>query len=150
MSSVDKTLSRNRHRIWSPTYRRATKEESKVANLDWVDHHACNLLQYTNVKANLFIMGTYFNELRWKIVRANNLLQFIYQVTKKFRSRKSLMQERFKSNLEFKYQIIIKLHLKYVTLLLNWFLGVHPFMKLRKTKCLSYGYIFNNKFIIYN
>ena len=23
-------------------------------------------------------MGNYFNELRWKIIRANNLLQFIY------------------------------------------------------------------------
>ena len=26
-------------------------------------------------------MGNYFNELRWKIIRANNLLQFIHQVT---------------------------------------------------------------------
>ena len=26
-------------------------------------------------------MGNYFNELRWKIIRANNLLQFINQVT---------------------------------------------------------------------
>ena len=52
-------------------------------------------------------MGNYFNELRWKIIRANNLLQFIYQVTIEFRLRKSLAQERFNSNLEFRYQIIV-------------------------------------------
>ena len=28
ISSVDKSLSRNRHRVWSPTHRRAIKEES--------------------------------------------------------------------------------------------------------------------------
>ena len=43
-------------------------------------------------------MGNYFNELRWKIIRANNLLQFIHQVTIETRFRKSLAQERFKSN----------------------------------------------------
>ena len=37
----------------------------------------------------------------------NNLLQFIYQVTIEFRFRKSLAQERFKSNLEFRHQIIV-------------------------------------------
>ena len=41
----------------------AIKEEAKAANCDWVDHQACSLLQYINVKANLFIMGNYFNEL---------------------------------------------------------------------------------------
>ena len=51
-------------------------------------------------------MGNNFNELRWKIIRANNL-QFIHQVTIEFRFRKSLAQERFKSNLEFRYQIIV-------------------------------------------
>ena len=51
-------------------------------------------------------MGNYFNELRWKIIRADNL-QFIYQVTIEFRDRKSLVQERYKSNFEFRYQIII-------------------------------------------
>ena len=56
----------------------------------------CSLLQYINVIANLFIMGNYFNELRWKIIRANNLLQFIHQVTIEIRFRKSLTQERFK------------------------------------------------------
>ena len=64
ISSIDKSLSRNRHRAWCPTQRRAIKEESKVANRDWVDHQACSLLQYINVIANLFLMGNYFNELR--------------------------------------------------------------------------------------
>ena len=50
-------------------------------------------------------MGNYFNELRWKIIRANNLLQLIHQVTIEIRFRKSLAQERFKSNLEFRNQI---------------------------------------------
>ena len=52
-------------------------------------------------------MGNYFNELRWKIIRANNLLQLIHQVTIEIRFRKSLAQERFKSNLEFTNQIIV-------------------------------------------
>ena len=42
-----------------------------------------------------------------KNIRANNLLQFIHQVTIEFRFRKSLAQERFKSNLKFRYQIIV-------------------------------------------
>ena len=52
-------------------------------------------------------MGNYFNELRWKIIRTNNLLQFIHQVTIEIRFWKSLAQERFKSNLEFRNQIIV-------------------------------------------
>ena len=52
-------------------------------------------------------MGNYFNELRWKIIRANNLLQLIHQVTIEIRFRKSLAQETFKSNLEFRNQIIV-------------------------------------------
>ena len=42
-----------------------------------------------------------------KIIRANNLLQFIHQVTVEFKFRKSLAQERYKSDLEFRYQIIV-------------------------------------------
>ena len=42
-----------------------------------------------------------------KTIRANNRLQFIHQVTIEFRFKKSLAQERFKSNLEFKYQTIV-------------------------------------------
>ena len=42
-----------------------------------------------------------------KIIRANNLLQFIHQVTIEIRFRKSLAQERFRSNLEFRNQIIV-------------------------------------------
>ena len=106
ISPIDKSLSRNRHRVWSPTHRRAIKEENKVANREWVDHLTCSMLQYITVIANLFIMGNYFNELRWKIIRANNRLQFIHQVTIEFRFRKSLAQESLKSNFEFRYQII--------------------------------------------
>ena len=54
----------NDHNIVSSLIWRAIKEESKVANRDWVDHEACSLLQYIDVIANLFIMGNYFNELR--------------------------------------------------------------------------------------
>ena len=54
-------------------------------------------------------MGNYFNELRWTIIRANNLFQYIHQVTIEFRFQKSLAQERFKSNLEFRYQIIAQI-----------------------------------------
>ena len=53
-------------------------------------------------------MGNYFNELRFIIIgannllqlkhQANNLLQLIHQVTIEFRFRKSLAQERFKYN----------------------------------------------------
>ena len=74
ISSIDKSLSRNRHRVLSPTHGRAIKEENKVANR-WVDHKACSLLQYSNVIAKLFFMRNYFNGLRWKIIRANILLQ---------------------------------------------------------------------------
>ena len=52
-------------------------------------------------------MGNYFNELRWKIIRTNNLLQFIHQVTIEISFLKSLAQERFKSNLEYRNQIIV-------------------------------------------
>ena len=107
ISSIDKSLSQNRHRVWSPTHWRAIKEESKVANRDWADHQTCSVLQYINVIANLFIIGNYFHELRWKSIRANNLLQFIHQVTIEFRFWKSMAQERFMSNLEFRYQIIV-------------------------------------------
>ena len=80
----------------------AIEEESNVANSDWVAHQACILLQYINF--NLCIMGNYFDKLRWKIIRANNLLQFIHH---KIQIPKSLAQERFKSNFEFRYQIIV-------------------------------------------
>ena len=40
-------------------------------------------------------------------MRAKNLLQLIHQVTIELRVRKSLAQERFKSNLEFRYQILV-------------------------------------------
>ena len=61
ISSIDKSLSPNCHRVLSPTQRRANKEESKVINHDLVDHQACSLLQYINVTVNRFIMRNYFN-----------------------------------------------------------------------------------------
>ena len=42
-----------------------------------------------------------------KNIRVNNLLQFIHKVTIYTRFRKSLTQERFESDLEFSYQIIV-------------------------------------------
>ena len=41
------------------------------------------------------------------IIRTNNLLKFIHHVTIEIRFRKSLAQERFMSNLEFRNQIIV-------------------------------------------
>ena len=52
-------------------------------------------------------MGNYFNELRWKIIRANYLLQLIHQVTIEIRFRKAFAQKRFKPNLELRNQIIV-------------------------------------------
>ena len=61
--------------------------------------HKCYSQSFYNVN--------YFDELRCKIIRANNLLQFIHQLSHQFRFKKSLAQERFKSNLEFRYQIMV-------------------------------------------
>ena len=63
----------------------------------------CNV----NVIANRFIMGNNMKELSLKISRANNLLQLIHQVTIEIRFQNSWAQEKFKSNLEFRYQIIV-------------------------------------------
>ena len=41
--SLDKSFSQDRYRVLGPTHRRAIKEESKVANHDWVDHQECSL-----------------------------------------------------------------------------------------------------------
>ena len=42
-----------------------------------------------------------------KIIRASNFFQFIHQVAIEIRFRKSLAQERFWSNLEFRNQFIV-------------------------------------------
>ena len=42
-----------------------------------------------------------------KILEPTIFFNFIHQVTIEIRFRKSLAQERFKSNLEFRYQIIV-------------------------------------------
>ena len=52
-------------------------------------------------------MRNYFNELRLKFITDNDLLQFIHQVTIEFRFGKVMAQERFKTNLEFRYRIIV-------------------------------------------
>ena len=75
-------------------HQHAIKEESKVANRDWVDHQACSLLQYINHIANLPTTGKHPNEPRRKTTRVNGLLPLIHQVTIEFRLCKSLAQER--------------------------------------------------------
>ena len=44
ISSIDKSFSLIPHRVWSPTLRRAIKEESNVANRNRVHNQACSLL----------------------------------------------------------------------------------------------------------
>ena len=69
------------------------KEESKVANRDWVDHQACSLLQYINVIANLFYtvhkigdIGTQKNlEIKILICRINTFV-FGYSIMSAFSS----------------------------------------------------------------
>ena len=53
-----------------------------MASRDWVDHQACNLLQYINVITKCFLMRNYFNELRSKFIRANNFVQIMTHVAK--------------------------------------------------------------------
>ena len=65
ISSIEKSLSRNRQIVWSLARPRAIKEESKAANRDWVDHQACSLLQYIECYSLSFIMRNYFNKLSW-------------------------------------------------------------------------------------
>ena len=48
-------------------------------------------------------MRNHFNKLRWKIIRANNLLQLKHYVGIEFRFQKSLAQEWLKSNIVFAY-----------------------------------------------
>ena len=50
-------------------------------------------------------MGNYFNELRWKIIRANNLLQFIHQVTIEIRFLRT--GEWLSSNYAFNFQFVV-------------------------------------------
>ena len=68
ISSIDKSLNRYHHRVCRPTHWRAMKEESRVANRDWVYYQACSLLQYINEFFNLFIMRNYFLNCAEKIL----------------------------------------------------------------------------------
>ena len=106
ISSIEyeKSLSQNRHRIWSLTHQRAIKEESKVGNRDWVNHQACSLLQYNNVIANLLLMEIILVNCAEKLLEQTI---FFNLYTIEFRFPKSMPQERFTSNLEFRYQTIV-------------------------------------------
>ena len=59
ISYIDKSLSQKRHRV----SRCSIKEESKVANRDWVGHQTCSLLQYINVMTNLFLKKKKKNQM---------------------------------------------------------------------------------------
>ena len=52
-SSIDTSLSQNRHGVWVQSRQHAIKEEIQVANHDWVDHEICSLLHYIIVRINL-------------------------------------------------------------------------------------------------
>ena len=52
LSSIDKSLSRNRQKVWGPISWREIKEENKVANPDWVDHQACSLNHSASQRVN--------------------------------------------------------------------------------------------------
>ena len=62
LSSIDTSLSPNRHRVKGQTRWCVSKEESKVSNHDWVDHQACSMLQCINSMINP--IRNYFNKLR--------------------------------------------------------------------------------------
>ena len=53
------SLGWHRHSVWSPTYRRAIKEVSKVVNLGWINNQASRLSQNIYVITNLFITNNY-------------------------------------------------------------------------------------------
>ena len=59
-------------------------------------------------------MRNYFNELRWKIIWANNLLQFIHQVTIEIKFWKSLALVKL-VKLE-TLQVIVKSHWQHTSL----------------------------------
>ena len=103
--SKDKSLRRNRHR--GPTRWHAIKEESTVFNRDWVNQQACSLLKYINVLTNLFIMRNYFINCAERVLVPTIFFNLCTYVAIKLWFRKSLAQERFKSDMEFRYQIIV-------------------------------------------
>lgn len=68
----------NRHIILGPTHRCAIKEGSKVANRDWVNHHACSLFNYIYVVPNLNISMYDFTKLGTKVITSMYFSKFIY------------------------------------------------------------------------
>ena len=73
------------------------------------------MLQYIDVIANLLIIGNYSNELRRKIIRANNLLQFIHQATIEFRFRKSVALESLNKINKLRKYIYLSLTSKFIS-----------------------------------
>ena len=62
ISFIDKSLSQNHQRVWSPTRRRTIKKQSKVANRDWVYHQAWSLLQYIYMLEPIFKKHHFLNK----------------------------------------------------------------------------------------
>ena len=59
-------------------------------------------------------MWSYFNNLRWKIIRANHFLKFIHYVTMIPWFWKFMVQERCKSKIEFGYLMLDLAMQKYI------------------------------------
>ena len=72
----------------------------------------------------------------------NNLLQFMHQVTIEFRFRKSLAQERFKSNLEFRYQIIVS-SIKFRKCFAKFMILIALFKKLLSSQFIASVEVYN-------
>ena len=67
-----------RHSVWGPTYRRATKEVSKVVNLDWINNQACSLSQNNQAcRLSQNIFQSFYNE---QLSSWNDKENHIYQL----------------------------------------------------------------------
>ena len=85
------------------SYTPQTKEKLPIM-IGLTTNQAFSLLQYINVIVNLFIMEIILMNCAEKY-QSQQSSSIIHQVTIAFRFRKSLAQEKFMSNLEFRYQI---------------------------------------------
>ena len=63
-----------------PTYRRASKEDSKAVNLARINNQACSLSQYIYVITTLFILNNYILTRIREIIFTNYFYEFIHQV----------------------------------------------------------------------
>ena len=64
------------HRVWTPTHRRAIKEDSKIVNRDWVNHQACRLSHHIYIIAYAFVSHDNFLKLIRYDFYANHPLTF--------------------------------------------------------------------------